>query len=94
MFTFDPVIDAVQSGKKSFISTFVTNDKIAKSLNEFVDSQTAYTKEAMKATTEMVTGVMSEATKSMQDLTKFDYVKFGEGIMKGYYSNLNINTKK
>lgn len=94
MFTFDPVIDAIQTGKKSFISSFVTNDKVAKSLNEFVDSQTAYTKEAVKATTNMMTTVMSETTKSLQDLTKFDYAKFGEGIMKGYYSNLNVNTKK
>lgn len=89
MFTFDPVIDAMQSGKKSFISTFITNEKIAKVMNEFVDSQTVYTKEAFKATTTMLTDVLSETTKGMQDLTKFDYVKFGEGIMKGYYSNLN-----
>lgn len=94
MFTFDPVIDAIQTGKKSFVSSFVTNDKIAKVLNDFVDSQTVYTKEAVKATTTMMTTVMSETTKSFQDLTKFDYAKFGEGIMKGYYNNLNTSTKK
>ena len=89
MFTFDPVIDAVQSGKKTFIKTFVTNEKIASSLNDFVDSQTSYTKEVVKATTTMMTNVLSETTKSMQDVTKFDYSKFGEGIMKAYYSHLN-----
>lgn len=89
MFTFDPVIDAVQSGKKTFIKTFVTNEKIASSLNDFVDSQTAYTKEVVKATTTMMTSVLSETTKSMQDVNKFDYTKFGEGIMKAYYTHLN-----
>lgn len=89
MFTFDPVIDAVQTSKKTFIKTFVTNEKIATSLNDFVDSQTAYTKEATKATTAMMTSVLGEASRSMQDLTKFDYTKFGEGIMKAYYSHLN-----
>lgn len=89
MFTFDPVIDAVQSGKKTFIKTFVTNEKIASSLNDFVDSQTAYTKEVVKATTTMMTTVLGETTKSIQDVNKFDYTKFGEGIMKAYYTHLN-----
>ena len=89
MFTFDPVIDAIQSSKKSFVNTFITNEKIAKSLNDYVDSQTAYTKEAMNATTTMVTAVMGETTKGMQDLTKFDYTKFGEGMMKGWLNNVN-----
>jgi hypothetical protein len=89
MFTFDPVIDAIQSSKKSFVNTFITNEKIAKSLNDYVDSQTSYTKEAMNATTTMVTAVMSETTKGMQDLTKFDYTKFGEGMMKGWLNNVN-----
>ncbi len=89
MFTFDPVIDAIQSSKKSFVNTFITNEKIAKSLNDYVDSQTAYTKEAMNATTTMVTAVMSETSKGMQDLTKFDYMKFGEGMMKGWLNNVN-----
>jgi hypothetical protein len=32
---------------------------------------------------------MSETTKGMQDLTKFDYTKFGEGMMKGWLNNVN-----
>jgi hypothetical protein len=27
---------------------------------------------------------MSETTKTMQEAMKFDYTKFGEGIMKAY----------
>ena len=29
MFTFDTVIDTVQTGKKQFVKTFVNNEKIA-----------------------------------------------------------------
>jgi hypothetical protein len=88
MFLLEPMIDTIQNGKKTFIKTFVTNEKIAKSLHDFVDAQTVYTKEANKATTDMITNVMSEAVKSVQDLGKFDYMKFGEGIMKGYYTQV------
>ncbi|MEY4331965.1 MAG: hypothetical protein RLZZ196_703 [Bacteroidota bacterium] len=86
MFTLDPVIEAVQQGKKTFVSTFITNDKIAKAMNEYVDSQTVYTKEASKAITTMVSSVTSETLKAMQEYTKFDYTKFGEGIMKAWYN--------
>ena len=88
MFTFDPVIEAVQQGKKTFVSTFVTNEKIAKAMNEFVDAQTTYTKEASKAATTMLTSVTSETVKAVQESTKFDYTKFGEGIMKAWYSQM------
>ena len=83
------MVDTVQNSKKTFIKTFVTNEKIATSLNDFVDSQTAYTKEAVKATSSMMNSVLGETSRSMQELTKFDYSKFGEGIMKAYYSHLN-----
>lgn len=89
MFTFDPVIDAVQTSKKNFVTTFITNEKVAKALNAFVDAQTSYTKQAAQATTDMVTCVTSESVKAMQEATKFDYSKFGEGIMKAYYNNFN-----
>lgn len=88
MFTFDPVIDAVQQGKKTFVSTFVTNEKISRALTDFVDAQTAYTKEVSKATTDMVTAVTSETFKAVQESTKFDYTKFGEGIMKAWYTQM------
>jgi hypothetical protein len=31
-----------------------------------------------------MTTLVSETTKTMQDAMKFDYTKFGEGIMKAY----------
>ena len=84
MFTFDATIDAVQNGKKQFVNTFVTNESVKETLNSFVDAQTAYTKSAVKAGTETATSLAKELTKSLGEAAKFDYTKFGEGIMKAY----------
>ena len=75
MFTVDTAIDTVQTVKKEAIKTFVKNENVAKSLNEFVDAQTAYTKEAVKATTDVVTKLTSEMVKIAQEAAKTDYVK-------------------
>ena len=84
MFTTDAIIDAVQTAKKTWVKTFVTNDHIAEAMNEFVDNQTEYTKKAVKATTDAATQIAAETTKVVKEAGKFDYVKFGEGIMKAY----------
>ena len=41
-------IDAVQSGKKEFVNTFIKHEGLAQILNSFVDAQTAYTKSAVE----------------------------------------------
>ena len=92
MFTFDATIDAVQNGKKQFVNTFVTNQAIKDTLVEFVDAQTAYTKSALKAGTDSATTIAKELTKTMSEAAKFDYTKFGEGVMKAYNS-LNKTAK-
>ena len=84
MFTTDAIIDAVQTAKKTWVKTFVTNEHIADSMNEFVDNQTEYTKKAVKATTDAATQIAAETTKVIKEAGKFDYAKFGEGIMKAY----------
>jgi type I restriction enzyme M protein len=73
----------------------ISKDKIAandKSIADFKariasqkqDAKADYTKKAFKATTDAASTVASETVKAMQEATKFDYVKFGEGIMKAY----------
>lgn len=89
MFTFDTYIDTVQNSKKQAIKTFVTNQTISESMIKFVDAQTEYTKDAVKAVTDTWTSVTKEMMKSMQEATKFDYTKFGEGIMKAYQANFD-----
>jgi len=88
MFTLDTVIDTVQSGKKTFIGTFVTNETIKTAMMNFIDAQAAYTKEAARASTEMFTTVVKETVSAVQASTKFDYTKFGEGIVKAYTSQM------
>ena len=84
MFTADATIDAIQNGKKTFVKLFVQNETMADTMNSFIDEQSTYTKKAVGATTELMTTVAQESVKAVQNATKFDYAKFGEGIMKAY----------
>lgn len=84
MFTADAVIDTVQTGKKTVVNTFVTNQAIKDAMIQFIDAQAEYTKKAFKAGTDAFTVMTSEAVKAGQEAMKFDYVKFGEGVMKAY----------
>mgnify|MGYP006300467711 CR=1 FL=1 len=61
-------IDTVQSSKKVVVNSLVTNKTIADSLNGFVDAQTAYTKEAVKATVSAVGIVTNELAKIQEQL--------------------------
>jgi hypothetical protein len=84
MFTADAVIDTVQTGKKTMVNTFVTNQAIKDAMIQFIEAQAEYTKKAVKAGTDTLTVLTSEAVKAGQEAMKFDYAKFGEGVMKAY----------
>ena len=84
MFTLDTTIDTVQSAKKQFVKTFITNETIAKAMNEFVDAQAAYTKQATKVGADTFNTLAQESVKAVKEASKFDYTKFGEGILKAY----------
>jgi hypothetical protein len=84
MFTADAIIDTVQTGKKTWVNTFVTNETVKESMIKFIDSQAEYTKKAAKVGMDTFTTLTSEAVKVGQEAMKFDYSKFGEGIMKAY----------
>lgn len=75
MFALDSTIDAIQTSKKTFVNTFVTNKTIADAMNNFVDAQTEYTKKAVKTGTETATTFASEFTKMAQEASKFDFAK-------------------
>ena len=93
MFTFDSTIDAVQNSKKQLVNTFVTNESIKETLNSFVDAQTEYTKAAVKTGQDTAAKLASEITKSLGEVAKFDYTKFGEGVTAAY-NNLAKSFKK
>jgi len=84
MFTYDAMIDTVQTGKKTMVNTFVTNDAVKDAMIKFIDAQADYTKKAFKSGLDAMTVVTSEAVKATQEAMKFDYTKFGEGVMKAY----------
>jgi len=93
MFTLDATIDAVQNGKKQFVKTFVQNETAATAMNDFIDAQAEYTKKAAKVGFDTATTLAAESTKAMQNAMKFDYVKFGEGVMNAYTATQKAMTK-
>mgnify|MGYP003334652265 FL=1 len=82
MFTADAIIDSVQTGKKTLVNTFVTNETIKESMIKFIDTQAEYTKKAAKSGLDTITTVTSETVKAMQEAAKFDYVKPYEDFFK------------
>lgn len=76
MFALDSTIDTIQTGKKMFVNTFVTNEPMAKAMNEFVDAQTEYTKKFVKATKDTATTFSDEFSKVYQNMAKFDWSKY------------------
>ena len=75
MFAIDTTIDTIQTGKKSFVNTFVTNESVKDAMINFIDAQTAYTKAAVKAGTDVGTKMVSEGVKTFTDITKMDLSK-------------------
>jgi len=84
MFTADAIIDTVQTGKKTFVNTFVTNDTAKDAMIKFIDAQADYTKRAAKVGMDTVTTITSEAVKAVQEAAKFDYVKAGQDFFKSF----------
>jgi hypothetical protein len=84
MFTADAIIDTVQTGKKTFVNTFVSNDTVKESMIKFIDAQADYTKKAAKVGMDTFTTLSSEAVKQMEAATKFDYVKAGQDFFKTF----------
>ncbi|NBR23971.1 MAG: hypothetical protein EBU08_09425 [Micrococcales bacterium] len=84
MFTADAIIDTVQTGKKTFVNTFVTNEATKEAMIKFIDAQADYTKKASKVGLDTATTLTSEAMKQVQEVVKFDYVKAGQEFFKAF----------
>ena len=70
MFTADFFIDSVQSAKKQFVSTFVTNESFKKELNKLIDSQTEFAKGQFKTTFAIAEAFYKNATDAVYAATK------------------------
>lgn len=67
-------VDAIQTAKKTFVSTFVQHEQLKNILNGFVDAQSAYTKSAIDAGIKVSTdigGVLSDRTPFVELSDKF-----------------------
>ena len=81
-------IDTVQGTKKAVVKSVVTNPVIAEGLNEFVDAQTTYTKEAVKATVSAVGVISSELAKINEQLWNGkSFKKLQEKVSNDLYSS-------
>lgn len=88
MYGFDkPFIDAVkmiQEGKKSFVKTFVKEEAIAESMNDFVDTQTEYTNKAIKNSFDTMGKLGLEGYKFANEMGKFDYTNYVTDFWKSF----------
>ena len=84
MFTADAIIDTVQTGKKTIVNTFVTNETVKDSMIKFIDAQADYTKRAAKVGMDTATTLNSEMIKQIETMAKFDYVKAGQDFLKAF----------
>lgn len=84
MFTADAIIDSVQTGKKTIVNTFVTNESVKEAMIKFIDTQADYTKKATKVGMDTWTTISSELVKQMEAAAKFDYVKAGQEFLKPF----------
>jgi hypothetical protein len=68
MFTHNQIIDSIQSGKKQFVNTFVTDAKFKEELNKLIDAQAQAAKtsvDASLAIAQAFTKNVSEAMKKV-----------------------------
>jgi len=62
-------IDAIQSAKTTWLQTFIKDEQVRSPLQQFVESQTAFTKQVAKTYWE-VTGAAAESTVKKVFTTK------------------------
>ena len=84
MFTLDATIDAVQTGNKTLVNTFVQNEAVKEAIVKFLDNQADLTKKVLKQTTDTASVITAEVTKAAQEASKFDYNKFFETVAKSF----------
>lgn len=75
----DNTVDSIQVSKKMFVDTFVKHEGLSKTMNEFVDAQTEYTKKAIEVGFTTASNMhktvtdksfYTETAKSMQESAK------------------------
>ena len=62
MFTAESIIDSVQNAKKTFVTTFVTDDKFKAELTKLIDAQTKFAKGQVSTTLEIAQTLYKNAS--------------------------------
>jgi hypothetical protein len=65
MFTLDFAIDSVQTAKKTFVETFVKDDKFKAELIKLVDAQTEFAKGQVKTTLSIAEAFVKNASDAV-----------------------------
>jgi hypothetical protein len=66
MFALDSIIDTIQSAKKQFVTTFVTDKELQKPLFAFVEAQTDFVKQIVKTSEELTNQTKDAFTKKLK----------------------------
>jgi hypothetical protein len=64
--THNQIIDAVQSGKKQFVNTFVTDAKFKEDLNTLIDAQAQAAKASVDASLAIAQAFVKNASEAMK----------------------------
>jgi hypothetical protein len=68
MFAHNLFIDSFQYGKKTFVNMYITDENLRKSLVAFVDTQTAFTKQAIQTMDDVFTYAAKEIKDKIKDV--------------------------
>ena len=82
------MVDFIQTSKKIFVDTVIKHEGLAKSLNEFVDAQTDYTKQAIDVSVKTGTNVYNTVTD------KSFYTDSLKKVQESVQSFINTQTQK
>jgi hypothetical protein len=78
MFTVDTLVDSIQAAQKQFVETFVKDEEIRDSINQFVDNQAECTRTVLTTVTEFGQSVAEQTTKTVKKATEYDWSKLAE----------------
>ncbi len=66
MFTHNQIIDSIQSGKKQFVNTFVTDATFKDELNKLIDAQAQAAKVSVDASLAIAQAFVKNTTEAMK----------------------------
>ncbi len=66
MFTYETIIDTVQTGKKQIVKTFVQDKKFQEELNKLIDAQAEFAKGQIKSSLAIAESLVAHASTQLK----------------------------